>query len=157
MLREYKLKLNALKCAFGVGSGKFLDSLVTRRGIEASPKQIKAIQELRAPNSAKKVQKLTGMAAALNQFISPSSDKCRSFFQLLRKNSKFKWNVECEKALEELKKYIGSAPLLTTPAEGQPLFLYLAISEHAVSSALVKEKNGEQHPAYYVSKTLLDA
>ena len=75
VLREYKLKLNASKCAFGVGSGKFLGNLVTRRGIEASPKQIKAIQELRAPGLAKEVQKLTGMAAALNRFISKSFDK----------------------------------------------------------------------------------
>ena len=157
VLKEYKLKLNASKCAFGVGSGKFLGSLVTRRGIEASPEQIKAIKELRAPSSAKDVQKLTGMAAALNRFISKSSDKCRPFFQLLRKNSRFEWDKECGKALEELKEYMSSAPLLTTPEEGQPLFLYLAVSDHAVSSVLVKERDGEQQPVYYVSKTLLDA
>ncbi|XXG41579.1 hypothetical protein AAC387_Pa01g2017 [Persea americana] len=33
ILRQFQLKLNASKCAFGVGSGKFLGSLVTRRGI----------------------------------------------------------------------------------------------------------------------------
>ena len=37
ILKQYQLKLNASKCAFGVGSGKFLGSLVTRRGIEADP------------------------------------------------------------------------------------------------------------------------
>ena len=117
--------------------------MVTRRGIEASPEQIKATQELRALNSAKEVQKLTGMAAVLNRFISKSSDKCHPFFQLLRKNSRFEWDTECDKALDELKKYMGSIPLLTTPEEGQPLFLYLAVSNHAVSSVLIKEKDGE--------------
>ena len=97
------------------------------------------------------------MAAALNRFISKSSDKCRLFFQLLRKNSRFEWDTECDKALEELKKYMGSAPLLTTPEEGQPLFLYLVVSNHAVSSVLVKEKYDEQQSIYYISKTLLDA
>ena len=43
ILKKSKLKLNASKCAFGVASGKFLGSLVTRRGIEASPDQIAAI------------------------------------------------------------------------------------------------------------------
>ena len=37
ILKTYRLRLNASKCAFGVGFGKFLEYLVTRRGIEASP------------------------------------------------------------------------------------------------------------------------
>ena len=37
ILRKFQLKLNESKCAFGVGSGKLLGSLVTRRGIEANP------------------------------------------------------------------------------------------------------------------------
>ena len=37
ILCQFQLKLDASKCAFGVGSGKFLGSLVTRRGIEANP------------------------------------------------------------------------------------------------------------------------
>ncbi|XP_022142783.1 uncharacterized protein LOC111012821 [Momordica charantia] len=36
------------------------------------------------------------------------------------------------------------------------LFLYLAVSETAVSSALVKEENGRQVPVYYTSKALVD-
>ena len=55
ILRQFQLKLNASKCAFGVGSGKFLESLVTRRGIEANPDQITAIQELQSPTSEKQV------------------------------------------------------------------------------------------------------
>ena len=42
-LRSYKLRLNAFKCSFGVGSGKFLGYMVTYRGIEVNPNQIKAI------------------------------------------------------------------------------------------------------------------
>ena len=43
ILRQFQLKLNASKCAFGVCSSKFLGSLVTRKGIEANPDQITAI------------------------------------------------------------------------------------------------------------------
>ena len=73
-LREHKLRLNASKCSFGVGSGKFLGYMVTHRGIEVSLVQIKAINSLQAPRNPKEVQKLTGMIAALNQFISRSAD-----------------------------------------------------------------------------------
>ena len=37
ILRRYKLRLNASKCSFGVGSRKFLGYMVTHRGIEVNP------------------------------------------------------------------------------------------------------------------------
>ena len=46
ILRKYRLRLNASKCLFGVGSGKFLGYMVTHRGIEASPNQIRAIHSI---------------------------------------------------------------------------------------------------------------
>ena len=70
ILRKYKLRLNASKCSFGVGSGKFLGYMVTHRGIEVNPNQIKFINNLRSPRNPKEVQKLIGMVVALNIFIS---------------------------------------------------------------------------------------
>ena len=76
ILRSYKLRLNASKCSFGVGSGKFLGYMVTHRRIEVNPDLIKAITNMRTPRNPKEVQKLTGMVAALNRFISRSADRC---------------------------------------------------------------------------------
>ena len=83
VLRKHELCLNTSKCFFGVDSGKFLGYMITYRGIEVNPDQIKAINNLQPPQNPKEVHKLTGMTAALNRFISRSADKCRSFFQLL--------------------------------------------------------------------------
>ena len=85
ILREHKLRLNASKCSFGVGLGKFLGYMMTHRGIEVNPDQIKAINNLQPPRNPKKVQKLTGMMVTLNWFISKSVDRCRPFFLLLHK------------------------------------------------------------------------
>ena len=63
-------RLNASKCSFGVRSGKFLGYMVTHRGIEVNPDQIKTINNLRSPRNPKEVQKLTAMATVLNRFIS---------------------------------------------------------------------------------------
>ena len=70
ILRRHKLRLNASKCSFGVGSGKFLGYMVTHRGIEVNPDQVKAINSLQPPRNPKKVQKLIGMTTTLNRFIS---------------------------------------------------------------------------------------
>ena len=53
VLRKHKLCLNASKCSFGVGSGKFLGYVVTHRGIEVNPDQIKAINDLKQPRNTK--------------------------------------------------------------------------------------------------------
>uniref|UniRef100_A0A2N9ENV4 RNase H type-1 domain-containing protein n=1 Tax=Fagus sylvatica TaxID=28930 RepID=A0A2N9ENV4_FAGSY len=153
-LRRHHLKLNASKCAFGVGSGKFLGFMVTQRGIEANPDQISAILELRPPRTVREVQKLTGMAAALNCFISRAAEKCRPFFDLIRKGKNFHWGEQSDQAFERLKEYLAAAPLLSTPVNGESLYVYLAVSEHAVSAAIVREDYNVQKPVYYTSKTL---
>ena len=85
ILRKHKMRLNASKCSFGMGSGKFLGYMVTHRGIEVNLDQIKAINNLQPPQNPKEVWKLTGMTTALNRFISRSADKYRPFFLLMNK------------------------------------------------------------------------
>ena len=157
ILRKYQMKLNPTKCSFGVQAGKFLGYMVTQRGIEANPDQIKAIVEIKSPRNVKEVQKLTGRVAALNRFISRSSDKCHLFYNVLRKNKGFTWTDDHENALQTLKKYMMSPPLLAKPQDGETLQLYIAVSTTAVSAVLVREEDKQQHPVYYVSKSLLDA
>uniref|UniRef100_A0A2N9ESR6 Uncharacterized protein n=1 Tax=Fagus sylvatica TaxID=28930 RepID=A0A2N9ESR6_FAGSY len=134
VLRLHKLRLNASKCVFGVGSGKFLGFMVSHRGIEVNPDQIKVIQELKAPRTHKEVQRLTGMTAALSRFISRSADRCQPFFQLLKKSTTFKWDDKCVSAFEDLKSYLSSSLLLSNPTPGEPLFLYLAVSDRAAET-----------------------
>ncbi|KAL5537985.1 hypothetical protein UlMin_045753 [Ulmus minor] len=157
VLREYKMKLNPAKCAFGVTSGKFLGFMVNHRGIEANPAKIQALLDMESPRKVKEVQSLTGRVAALNRFISRATDKCQPFFRALRKGKDFLWTAECEQSFQELKTYLGRPPLLSKPQEGESLILYLAVSKGAVSSALIREEEGVQWPIYYTSKSLFDA
>ncbi|CAL8990806.1 unnamed protein product, partial [Prunus brigantina] len=140
------MKLNPSKCSFGVSSGRFLGYLVTQRGIEVHPRQIKAILEMKSPSTVKEIQSLTGRAAALNRFLSRSTDKCKPFFKALKKGQRDKWDEECEVAFQSLKAYLTSPPLLLKPVPGEDLFVYLAVSNSAVSSTLIREELGAQHP-----------
>ena len=54
-LRKYQMRLNPVKCVFGVSSGKFLGFMVSQRGIEANPKKVKAILDMTSPRSVKEV------------------------------------------------------------------------------------------------------
>ncbi|XP_010480879.1 PREDICTED: uncharacterized protein LOC104759673 [Camelina sativa] len=127
ILNKYSMKLNPAKCTFGVTSGEFLGYLVTKRGIEANPKQISAIINLPSPRNTR---------------------------ELLRGNKRFEWDEKCELAFTQLKDYLSSPPVLAKPEQGETLYLYIAISCSAVSGVLVREDRREQHPIFYVSKTL---
>ena len=106
VLRQYRLHLNAEKCAFRVGAGKFLGYLITNWGIKVNPDQIEVVKRLKSLSNPKEVQVLTGMLAVLNRFISKFADRCRSFYQLLKKWKGFQWIGECEKTFQELKEYL---------------------------------------------------
>ena len=55
VLRKYRMKLNPLKCAFGVASGKFLGFMVNHRGIEANLEKIQALIDMQSPSKTKEV------------------------------------------------------------------------------------------------------
>ncbi|KAI5353189.1 hypothetical protein L3X38_006082 [Prunus dulcis] len=112
---------------------------------------------MKSPFIVKEIQSLTGRAATLNRFLSKSTDKCRPFFKALKKGQKDKWDEECEVALQSLTTYLTSPPLLSKPVPGEDLFMYQAVSNSTVSSALIREELGAQHPIFYTSKALLDA
>ena len=92
---------------------------------------------------------MTGKVVTLNRFVSRAIDKCMPFFKVLKKA--FQWTDECEKALAKLKEYLMKPPLLSPLMIGEKLYLYLAVSNTAVSSALIREEGNVQKLVYYTS------
>ena len=75
----------------------------------------------------------------------------------MKKTDGFVWTEECEEAFREMKAYFSSPPFLAKPKDGETLYIYLAVSDRAVSAVLIREEDKVQWPVYYVSKVLLDA
>ena len=112
-------------------------AMVTHRGIEVNPDQIKAINNLQSPRNPKEVQKLIGMVAALNRFISRSADRCRPFFLLINKWKGFEWTEECAIAFQQLKDYLARPPIMSSPKPDEVMFAYIAVAPYAVSLELI--------------------
>ena len=81
LMQAYNMKLNPAKCVFGASTGKFLRFMVTQRGIEVNPAQIKVVLKTPAPSNKKEWQCLTGCF----------TNKLRPFFLMLRGESTFGW------------------------------------------------------------------
>ena len=104
------------------------------------PDHISIILNMKLPTCVKEVQTLNGHLADLKRFISQPTDKCRPFFQALKKNgADFCWNEECKTSFQGLKRYLSSPPLLSKYSSGETLFLYLANSKSAVSMAVFRK------------------
>ena len=92
---------------------------------------------------------MTGKFTALNRFVSRATNKCMPFFKVLKKA--FQWTEKCEEAIAKLKEYLTKPPLLSPSMMGEKLYLYLAVSNTAMSSALIRKEENVQKLDYYTS------
>src|SRR5438105_6904961 len=99
------------------------------------------------PTKLKDVQRLAGCMVALGRFISRLGERGLPLFKLLKKADRFEWNQEAERALQDLKEYLTSPPVLTAPLPGEPLLLYVAATPVVVSAVITTRRDGEDSRA----------
>ncbi|KAM2660198.1 hypothetical protein EV2_022648 [Malus domestica] len=128
ILKRYRMRLNPNKCAFGVGSDKFLGFMT----------------------NSKDIQSFTGKVAALTRFISKATDRCAPFFKELKGSKKYiTWTDKCAEAFKNLKDYMSQASLLSKPEVSDTLIIYLSVSALAVSFVLIRKDGNVERPVYY--------
>jgi hypothetical protein len=113
--------------------------MVSNYSIEENPTKVDAFRRMNRPTRKKDVRKLTGMMATLGRFISQLGEKGLPFFKLLKKSDRFKWTDKADQALEELKTFLMTPPVMVPPAPKETLLLYISASTQVVSAVLVDE------------------
>ena len=84
-LRKYRLRFNPNKCTFGVRSGKLLGFIVSQKGIKVDHDKVRAIQEMSALRTEKKIRGFLGRLNYISRFISHMNAICEPIFKLLKK------------------------------------------------------------------------
>ncbi|KAA0050334.1 uncharacterized protein E6C27_scaffold88G00600 [Cucumis melo var. makuwa] len=157
-LRKYQLRMNPLKCAFGVTSGKFLGFIVRHRGIEVDHSKIDAIQKMPSSKNLHELRRLQDRLAYIRRFISNLAGRCQPFQRLMRKDVVFDWDQSCQNAFDSIKKYLLNPPVLSAPATEKPLILYIAAQETSLGALIAQENDkGKECALYYLSRTLTGA
>ena len=121
---------------------------MSSRGIEANLEKIATLERMQPPKSLLGVQKFTGCLASLSQFVSRLGEKALPLYQLMKKTDKFTSTAQADTAFHDLKRMLSMAPVLATPAEKEPMMLYIAATNRVISVVLPVEphEEGEAQP-----------
>jgi hypothetical protein len=102
------------------------------------------------------VQQFLGKINYYHKFIENAPTKLKPLYDLLKKNQKFDWSLECNNAFEEIKRYLLSKPILSIYDPLKGCFLYTDTSKIGIGAILKqKQENDKLHPIAYFSKKLL--
>jgi hypothetical protein len=104
-MRSSNIKMNPLKCAFGISAGKFLGLIVHEKGIEIDPKKVESIGKLGKPTCNCNVQKLLGNINYLRRFITNLAGKLDSFMPLVqpKHENEFMWGRRTRQGVQKNK------------------------------------------------------
>ena len=86
LIKAYNMKQNPAKCAFGDNANKFLGFMVTQRGIEVNPDQIKVVMETFTPSSKKKVAVPHWPSSCVGALYSLFHKQVKAFFPHTKSN-----------------------------------------------------------------------
>ena len=155
-LHRADLKVKPNKCEFKKKSCTFLGHIVDAQGIYPAHKKIEAVKSWPRPDSVKQVQSFLGLANFYRRFVPRFADISQPLTALTRKNVKFVWSEDCEKAFSTLKEKLTKPPVLVHPSSDlkRPMQLSIDASGFAIGSILSQEVDGHQRPIAYASKTL---
>jgi transposase InsO family protein len=171
-LQKYGLKLNPSKCHFFQKKVFFLGHQVSAKGIEADTSKIKAVKDFPKPISDRHLRQFLGLASYLRRFVKGFASIAGPLHDILggtgrkgRKRPKAlderkfseKWSPQCEKAFNDLKEALVSAPLLAFPDYKLPFILEVDASINGFGAILLQKQCGRTVVIAYASRKLRDA
>ena len=160
-LRDANLKLKAKKCILFAKEVEYLGHVITSDGVHTDPKKIEAVRDWHPPRTVKQVRSFLGMATYYSRFIKNYAEISRPLQNLNKKNTKFKWTEEEQRAFETIKQRLMSAPILAYPNSEGMFILDTDASDYcygAVLSQMQMNSKGvmEERPIAYASKKFSD-
>ena len=148
------IKLNLEKCKFLQPSIDYVGYTIDKNGLHPNQNKIKAINEIQVPTNLKSVRGFIGVCSFFRKFIYKFSDLAEPLINLTRKNVKFHWTQECQKAFESLKQALMTEPVLAFPDLNKQFHLYTDASDIGIGSVLVQVHDGIPKPVHYFSCSL---
>ena len=158
-IQEAGLRLRPEKCLFATERIEYLGHTLTSSGVQPNDQNVKAVTDFPTPSNLKEVRSFVGMANFYRRHIPKMATLSRPLTELLRhdkdtgKPVPFVWTDDCQKAFENIKEMLTSAPLLHAPEWDKEFFLWTDASLTGFGAVLEQTgTDGKRVPIAYASR-----
>jgi hypothetical protein len=140
--RQCQISLNIKKCIFGTPFGILLGHIVCKQGLLVDPTKIAVIVNLPAPKTVCQLRATLGHTGYYRKFIKGYAQITTPMEKLLRKDTKYQWNDECQHGLDTLKEKMVTAPILVFPDWEKTFHVHVDASTIALGAILAQARSG---------------
>lgn len=148
-------RLKSKKCTFASDSVTYLGHIIQNNSVRPLKDNLISIKQFPTPKTQKNIRQFLGKINFYHQYIPKSTIILDPLHKLLRKNEKFVWSNDCERAFDEIKKLLCSKPILEIFDKSLPIKIFTDASLEGIGAILKQEQqNGKDKPVAYFSKKL---
>jgi len=135
----------------------FLGVVIGPKGIEMEEEKVDRVLSWPEPKNVKDVRKFLGLANYYRRFIKDFAQVARSINILTRKDVKWQWGVEQQKAFDELKRVFTMKPVLAALDLDKEFRVEADASNYATREVLLMKCSDEVwRPVAFISKSFSD-
>ena len=154
-IAQARVTLNAEKCHFSQSSVKFLGHIVDETGIHPDPEKVNAIQAMKEPSNTSELRRFLGMTNQLAKFTPSLAEQAKPLHDLLSKQNSWVWGDRQQRAFQEIKHQLSSAPILALYNPCLDTIVSADASSYGLGAVLTqKQPDGSWRPAVYASRSL---
>lgn len=156
ILEENDLFAKPEKCSFFQKQIEYLGTIISHGSIKMDPSKVTGVTDWPTPARVKQVQAFLGLANFYRRFIQDFAKIAKPLTMLTRKEQKWMWQNEQDRAFKTLKDAFTSAPILKIPDDENPFRLETDASDFATGAVLsqLEPNDGLWHPVAFYSKSL---
>uniref|UniRef100_A0A674PAM1 Gypsy retrotransposon integrase-like protein 1 n=1 Tax=Takifugu rubripes TaxID=31033 RepID=A0A674PAM1_TAKRU len=148
-----KLTINLAKCEFARATVTYLGKVVGRGKVRPVSAKVQAIDAFPSPTTKKELMRFLGMVGYYRNFCVNFSTVVSPLTDLLKGNSKFHWSECCQRAFDNAKLLLSSAPVLAAPRLGEPFQLQVDASQVGAGAVLMqKDEQTIERPVCFFSR-----
>ncbi|KAJ8033855.1 hypothetical protein HOLleu_24223 [Holothuria leucospilota] len=152
-LKSSGLKLSPKKCHLFRQKVAFLGHVVSKDGVSTDPTKVAAVENWPRTNCVRDARRFLGLCSYYRKFVKNFTHIARPLHRLTEKGKQFLWTEECEKAFNELKHVLTSAPILAFPTPTDKYILDTDASSDSLGGVLSQVQGGEEKVIAYFSKS----
>ena len=150
-IRAAGLKLKPSKCRFIAKEVEYLGHILTPEGLKPNPATVSAVTKFPTPSNLREIRQFLGLSSFYRRFIGDFAAIAQPLHRLTRKGVHFKWDEECQRAFDLLKKLLTTAPVLAYPRLNEPFVLETDASISGLGAILSQRQPDGRCPSRSLS------